>query len=260
MSSLSIFIKRKKNVKLNKKYAFSLLVFLLVCIVSTVSPIRQKQPSTEEELPTPPPHYQVKKFALQIKGLSNNQIEQHKTLYAGYVKKRNQIEENLQTVSRADSKNRTYSPFRALKVAQTYAHNGAVLHELYFENLGKQNATVGPLMQQFINKNFGSLQAFQQDLLDCANCARGWAVTCYCIDDGSIKNFVLEEHNTHVPMLVIPLLVLDVYEHAYMIDFGINRDPYLDIFWNNINWDVVEERIAQWVKPLQEKSKTEVME
>lgn len=227
------------------------VIFPLLFIFFGMSPVPRMQKSEKrQQIPAPLTRYKVKPFNIQVSGLSSNQIEQHKTLYAGYVKKRNQIEQDLQTVQRTDVNNRTYSPFRALKVAETYAHNGSVLHELYFENLGKQNAQVGPIMQQLIIDNFGSLQAFKQDLFDCGGCARGWVVTCYCIDDDSIKNFVLEEHNTHVPMLVIPLLVLDVYEHAYMIDFGIKRDPYLDVFWNTIDWDVVEERIAKWVKPL----------
>lgn len=226
-----------------------LFIFVGICPLSPV----HKLEKAEEEIDQTSikiPAYEVKTFTLHVKGLSSSQIDQHKTLYAGYVKKRNQIAQDLQTIQRTDVNNRTYSPFRSLKVAETFAHNGSVLHELYFENLGKQNESIGQNMQQLIKDNFGSLQAFKKDFFDCGGCARGWVVTCYCIDDGSIKNFVLEEHNTHVPMLVIPLLVLDVYEHAYMIDFGIKRDPYLDVFWNNIDWNVVEERIAKWVQPL----------
>lgn len=236
-------------------YIFVIIAIPLLSIFVGICPLSpQKLENEEEETFTIKiPYYDVKNFTLQVKGLSASQIDQHKTLYAGYVKKRNQIAQDLQTIQRTDVNNRTYSPFRSLKVAETYAHNGSVLHELYFENLGKQNEPIGQNMQQLIKNNFGSLQAFKKDFLDCGGCARGWVVTCYCIDDGSIKNFVLEEHNTHVPMLVIPLLVLDVYEHAYMIDFGIKRDPYLEVFWNNIDWNIIEERITKWVQPLMAK-------
>ena len=71
----------------------------------------------------------------------------------------------------------------------------------------------------------------------------------YGIDDGHVHNYVFESHNQNVPVLSIPLLVLDVYEHAYMIDFGIKRAAYLDVFWENVNWDVVEQRIKKWVLP-----------
>lgn len=183
-------------------------------------------------------------------GLSDEQLNQHKTLYEGYVKKRNQIMHDLKTADRAE-RNRTYTPYRELKVEETYAVNGQLLHELYFENMGPKNASIGPLMKQLVNENFGSIDAFKNDFMASGGVARGWVVTAYGLDDGKLHNYVLEAHNQNVPVLAIPLLVLDVYEHAYMIDYGIKRDPYLDLFWNHIDWNVVEERINNWVKPLQ---------
>lgn len=196
--------------------------------------------------------YHIKQFDLAtVQGISKNQLDQHKTLYEGYVKKRNEIAQKLQTVDRSNP-NKTYSPFRELKVEETYAINGSLLHELYFENIGKQDSHVGNQMLKFIEESFGSIDAFKQDLMDTANCSRGWVVTGYSMDDKKIHNFLLEEHHHNVPVLMLPLLVLDVYEHAYMIDFGIQRNPYLDAFWNNINWDVVEQRINTWIHPLQQ--------
>lgn len=195
--------------------------------------------------------YQRASFKLaNVKGISSNQLEQHQQLYAGYVKKRNEIARRLETVNRANSASRTYSPFRSLKLAETYAVNGSILHELYFGNISQPGKQPGPLTLELIEENFGSFEKFKQDLMDCGGVSRGWAVTSYNIDDGLLHNYVFEEHNQHVPVLTIPLLVLDVYEHAYMIDFGIKRDPYLDAFWNNIDWDVVEQRIEKWVQPL----------
>lgn len=197
------------------------------------------------------PHYTIKQFDLAgtLHGLSANQIKQHEELYAGYVKKRNEITQALQTVDRSNVASRTYSPYRELKLEETYAVNGAILHELYFENLSAAKTAIGPRTQKLLEDSFGSLEKFKQDLMDAANSARGWVVTAYSLDDGKVHNFLLEEHNTHVPVLTMPLLVIDVYEHAYMIDFGIKRPPYLDVIWNNINWDVVEKRIQKWVAP-----------
>ncbi len=208
-------------------------------------PIESAKPSQESPL------YRTKSFDLigTLRGLSTQQIKEHETLYQGYVKKRNEITQALKTVDRSNP-SRTYSPFRALKVAETYAVNGQILHELYFENLGKQNSSVGKQMLELIQAHFGSLQAFKQDFMDCAQVARGWVITAYSFDDGRLHNFVLEEHNQHVPVLIIPLLILDVYEHAYMIDFGIKRTPYLNVFWQNIDWDVVEKRITTWVNKI----------
>ncbi len=212
--------------------------------------------TTEAQIPLQA--YTVKQFDLagNISGLSKEQIEQHEKLYAGYVKKRNEIMQALKTVDRTDAANRTYSPFRALKIAETYAVNGALLHELYFQNLGIQSTTIGPRMKQLVVDNFGSLEAFKNDFMDCGGCARGWVVTAYSIDDGRLHNFVLEEHNQNVPVMIIPLLVLDVYEHAYMIDYGIARNPYLQVFWNHIAWNVIEERIIKLVEPLRKEVAT----
>jgi len=186
----------------------------------------------------------------QIKGLTENQLKQHYDLYVGYVKKRNQIEQDLQTVDRANSAGITYSPFRSLKTAETFAVNGSLLHELYFENMSAIHTHPGPETMKLIINSFGSLDNFKKDLIDSAAVARGWVITAYGMDDKYVHNYVLESHNQNVPVLSIPLLVLDVYEHAYMIDFGIKRAAYLDVFWQNINWNVVEQRIKQWILPL----------
>lgn len=202
--------------------------------------------------PTPatPALYTVKQFDIadKINGLSPNQLKQHMTLYAGYVKSRNDIAKSLETVDRVNANSRTYSAFRALKVAETYAVNGSILHELYFENLAPKPTTVGPLTEKLIIESFGTFEAFKQDFMASGNSARGWVLTCYSLDDHRVHNFVLEEHNQHVPVLALPLLVLDVYEHAYMIDFGIQRIPYLNVFWDAIDWNVVEARVEKWVK------------
>ncbi len=223
-----------------------------VCPVTGISPEEQSSNPTQQFSSSKAiSYYPVKQFDLagKLKGLSTSQINQHKTLYEGYVKKRNDIARDLKTVNRADQ-NRTYSPFRELKVEETYAVNGSILHELYFENIGKQGSVPGQQMSTLINQAFGSLEAFKKDLMECGQCSRGWVITAYSFDDHMLHNFVFEQHNQNVPVLIIPLLVLDVYEHAYMIDFGIKRDPYLTVFWNNIDWDVVEQRIDTWVNKL----------
>lgn len=193
------------------------------------------------------PTYQAKQFDFSmVQGLSNNQLNQHVSLYGGYVKKRNEIAQSLRTVDRTNVAGITYSPFRALKIAETFAFNGTILHELYFDNLG-MGTHMGPETKRLLIKNFGSIENFKKDLIESASCARGWVVTSYSIDDGKIYNFVLDAHNETVPILALPILVIDIYEHAYMIDFGIDRANYLKIMWQNINWDVVEQRVLKWV-------------
>ncbi len=180
-----------------------------------------------------------------IHGLTKSQLEQHEKLYQGYVKKRNEIAKALEAVNK-DEVASSYAPLRSLKVAETFSLNGALLHELYFDNLGGNSAEIGPKTKTLLIKNFGSIEAFKKDLLAVASCARGWVMTGFCILDGSVANYLLDAHNETVPVLMIPLLMVDTYEHAYMIDFGINRAAYLKVIWDNINWQSVEDRIDKW--------------
>ncbi len=192
-------------------------------------------------------NYQPRTFDFAtIHGLTKSQLEQHEKLYQGYVKKRNEIEQALYRVNK-DEVAASYAPLRALKVAETFSLNGALLHELYFDNLGGNNKEMGPQTRALLIKNFGSIEAFKKDLIATAGCARGWVMTGFCIADNLVSNFLLDAHNETVPVLVLPILMIDTYEHAYMIDFGINRAEYLKVMWDNINWPVVEERIEKWV-------------
>ena len=227
--------------------------------LQTAGPTPQENSSSSSTTDVPIPTYTAKQFDLagKIKGLSASQISQHITLYNGYVQKMNEIEQKLATVDRQNSASRTYSPFRSLKIAETYALNGSILHELYFENLSIQPTTpddMGPLTKALIEKSFGSIEAFKKDFFDSAGVARGWVLTSYGVNNGLLHNYVLDEHNIRVPVMVIPLIVLDVYEHAYMIDYGINRKPYLQVFWEHIDWVVVENRVTKWVEPFGKQS------
>jgi Fe-Mn family superoxide dismutase len=234
-------------------------IVLVLLIFGIVLTLRFKKSmvatgQTDAYVSQSPKTYSIKPYAQligHIKGLTEKQLSQHYDLYVGYVKKRNQIEHDLQTVDRTNAAGITYSPFRSLKTAETFAVNGSLLHELYFENMSAQVTQPGPETMNLIMRSFGSLDNFKKDLIDSAGVARGWAVMMYGMDDGHVHNYVFESHNQNIPVLSIPLLVLDVYEHAYMIDFGIKRAAYLDVFWENVNWDIVEQRIKKWVLPLQ---------
>ncbi len=182
-----------------------------------------------------------------IRGLSNDQVTAHKTLYNGYVNKRNEIANGLASAPLTNV-NATYSQFRELKVEETFAYNGAILHELYFENISGAHDKVGPQVNALLQKSFGSYENWLADFNACASCARGWVITAYSLDDMLVHNFVLDTHNQYVPVLVLPLIVFDAYEHAYMIDFGINRKQYIERFLQNLNWNVVEGRTTRWIK------------
>lgn len=183
-----------------------------------------------------------------VVGFSEKQINDHLKLYQGYVTKINQIEESLHAMTPNLSEvNATYHPFRELHVEKTYALNGVVLHEQYFGNMGAPNSQPGSLFQDLAVKEFGSWDAYKNHFLSVGKAMRGWALTGYNMRDHRIHNYGLDTHNQWVPVSVIPLLVMDVYEHAYMIDYGIDRGTYLNTFWQNIDWSVVESRLKTMV-------------
>lgn len=187
--------------------------------------------------------HQVKKFDLTLEGISEKQISQHRDiLYAGYVNKLNEIEERLKTADITKA-NQAFSDFRALKVEETFALNGVVLHELYFENLGVKSAKPTGKLSDLMARDFGSFDRWIENLKACGMAARGWVILGLCTYDGRLHNYCLDAHNDRVPVNVVPILVLDVYEHAYTIDFGVKRAPYLDAFVKNINWDAAAKRL-----------------
>ncbi|MDH4226327.1 MAG: Fe-Mn family superoxide dismutase [Deltaproteobacteria bacterium] len=187
--------------------------------------------------------YEPRKFDLKgLDGLSDNQISQHRdTLYVGYVNKLNEIQEKLKTADRGKA-NQIYSELRALKADETFALNGVVLHELYFENLGgKGGAPSGGLLKA-IEADFGSFDKWVEDFKASGMAARGWVMLGKCGYDGKLHNWGLDSHNNNFPALATPVLIMDVYEHAYAIDYGVKRPPYIEAFMKNIDWKAAEKR------------------
>lgn len=185
-----------------------------------------------------------------VEGISQNQLNQHIEAYNGYVKKANDIQGQINAMTpELDKMNGTYSPFRELHVEQTYALNGSILHEAYFENIGgkKVAATETELVHKLFSEEFGSWDNYMLHLMALGKSMRGWVITGYNMRDHRIHNYGLDMHNQWVPVNVIPLLVLDVYEHSYMIDFGFKRGPYLDAFVRNLDWSVVDQRLKTMI-------------
>jgi Fe-Mn family superoxide dismutase len=179
---------------------------------------------------------------LKMEGISEKQIREHfEVLYRGYVNKFNEIQQKLVTANRADA-NATYSEFRGLKVGETFSMDGVKLHEMYFQNLGgKGGQPKGPLLQAIVD-NFGSYKKWQDDFIATGIAARGWAILSFDPRDHSLHNYLLDAHDHGVVIRSVPLLILDVYEHAYFIDYGTKRRQYIEAFFKNINWAEVEKR------------------
>ncbi|TCO73827.1 superoxide dismutase [Marinisporobacter balticus] len=191
------------------------------------------------------------KFNFQsVEGISKNQLTQHYQLYKGYVEKINLIWRKLKE-EKFTKPNTTYSPYRCLKLGESYALNGVKLHELYFGNLGgDKNKAYGNLLEK-IKKDFESFENWRQDFLDAGKSSRGWVVVAFDLIDGQIRNYLCDAHDQGGIWNSLPILVLDVYEHAYMIDFGIDRNKYLNVFMQNIDWEVCEDRYNKILRHLQ---------
>jgi len=182
---------------------------------------------------------------LNMPGFTRRQILEHyEVLYRGYVNKVNEIRKLLLSADRKAA-NATYSYFRGLKKGETYAMDGVILHELYFENLGGSGvATRGDLMRQ-IERDFGSYHAWLEDFKATGMAARGWAVLVYDRRSRRLINYLLDAHDHGVVQNTEAILVMDVYEHAYFIDYGTRKADYIEAFLDNVDWNVAE---ARWKK------------
>ena len=168
-------------------------------------------------------------------GLSLRMLKEHFKLYEGYVKKTNEIQEKIETADKAEA-NGVYSAIGELKRQETFAVNGMKLHEVYFGHLNGNGEPEGELVKM-IEEDFGSLDNWKLDMLSTGICARGWAILAFDYGDNRLHNYGSDAHNVGAVWGAIPLIVLDVYEHAYFMDYGVDRKSYLDAFFKNLDWD-----------------------
>ena len=182
----------------------------------------------------------------QLPGLSERQLkEHHDILYAGYVKKVNEIRQKLASVDRTNP-NATYSDLRELKVEETFALNGVKLHEGYFDNMGGTGGMASGAIAQMIEQDFGSFDNWLVDFKASGIAARGWVVLAFDLDDTKLHNYSCDVHNQGGVWNSIPLLILDVYEHAYFLDYATSRKDYIETFMKNINWEFVDSLIERF--------------
>ena len=186
---------------------------------------------------------------LELDGISRTSIEAHYRLYQGYVAKRNEILGRLADVDRSAA-NQVYSDLRSLKVDLTFAIGGIKNHEVYFSHLGGGGGDPDGAMGALVERDFGSADAWRADLIASGMAARGWAWTAYDWDEGRIFNYVGDAQNTFPVWNATPLVALDVYEHAYFLDYQTDRGAYIDAFFKNLDWGVVNDWVSKYQIPL----------
>ena len=149
--------------------------------------------------------------------------------------KRNEILGKLETVD-LDEANQVYSALRALKVDLSFAIGGIKNHELYFAHLGARVVTRPAPSRDLIARDFGSAEAWRADLGRPGSPARGWAWTAYDWDEQRLFNLIGDAQNSYPIWNATPLVALDVYEHAYFLDYQTDRSAYIDAFFANLDW------------------------
>jgi len=179
-----------------------------------------------------------------LAGISENQIAQHWKLYEGYVTNSNALRAELEAL-RKDGK--VASPAYADRRRRFgFEYNGMVLHEYYFGNLAPSALPMkdGAPLAKALAEQFGSFDAWKEDFLKAgASRSIGWAILYLDPGTGTLNNHFVQLHEEGNVAGFVPVLVMDVWEHAYMVDYGAGGRPdYMKAFSENVNWAVAARR------------------
>lgn len=190
--------------------------------------------------------YEAKNFnhLLGLAGLSDKLLENHFILYQGYVNNFNKLDEILVGMEKEGKYG--IPEFAELNRRLGWEFNGMRLHELYFNNLAKTPQKINEQLDLFkaIMKEFGSYEFWEKDFKAMgAMRGIGWVVLYYDEEEGRLFNVWINEHDAGHFSGCVPLLVMDVFEHAYMLDYGIKRADYIEAFMKAIDWKAANSRL-----------------
>jgi Fe-Mn family superoxide dismutase len=192
--------------------------------------------------------YTAQDYAVKLIGMtgfSEALLKNHITLYQGYVTNTNKIQDTLAQLLKEDKQ--ATPEFAELKRRFGWEFNGMRLHEFYFDALGGTGAVdlTSSLAQKKIAE-FGSIEAWQKDFRAVgAMRGIGWVILYQDTCCDRLFNCWINEHDGGHPAGCEPLLIMDVFEHAYMLDYGLKRGDYIDAFFKNVDWSVVGARLVQ---------------
>jgi Fe-Mn family superoxide dismutase len=186
--------------------------------------------------------YETKQFE-NLKGLvgvSENTINHHLTLYAGYVANTNKLIGLVETLSKGTPE------YNEIKRRLAWERNGLRLHELFFENLrvGENNFDTNSEVGKLIVESFGTYEKWAEDFKATATVRGiGWAVLVYDELDKKVRNIWVGEHDLGMIVDTKVLLVLDVWEHAYYLDYGPKRADYVTALVSQLDWNLANNRL-----------------
>lgn len=183
-------------------------------------------------------------FLLGMQGFSDTLLKNHFTLYQGYVTNTNKVMELLANLLK-EGKEKT-PEFAELKRRLGWEFNGMRLHELYFGNLGGDgDMSKAPNLMKRVAAQFGSPELCAKDFIATASMRGiGWVILYEDLESGLLFNPWINEHDVGHPAGCNPILIIDVFEHAFMIDYGLKKADYIASFFKNVKWEVAEQRLG----------------
>ena len=189
--------------------------------------------------------YEAKDYSklIGMEGFSETLLNNHFTLYKGYVTNTNKL---MDTLAAMLKEGKVGTPeYAELKRRMGWEFNGMRLHEYYFDNLGgKKDLDKSGKLGKKLAEDFGSYEAWLQDFKGTGTMRGiGWTILYQDNVSGKLFNQWINEHDAGHPAGCIPILILDVFEHAFLTDYGLKRADYIEAFFKNINWGMAESRL-----------------
>lgn len=197
----------------------------------------------EPKLVTVPQEIPAKVYTTDRVGISRQTHDEHLKLWQGYANKTNEIRKALAELGSDPSKaNQIFSQMRALKVDYTFAYEGYINHNIYFDTIGGEGGPATGKVATLINEAYGSFENWQADFKATGIAGRGWAFLGYDLTEKRVFNYIGDAQNSFPVWDHVCLLALDVYEHAYYLDFQTARAKYIDAYFQVIDWNAVNAR------------------
>jgi len=177
-----------------------------------------------------------------LEGISEQQLKfHHNTHYVAYVNNRNKIEEQLDEMRKKGD----FPNIRGLKLNESHSASGMILHEVYWDTLGGKGGDPKGKLAEKMKQDFGSIENWKKEFMAIANTARGWVLLCFDLSDNRLHNYSVDFHDQGAVWGAIPIMALDLWEHAHYTDYGPNKAKYFEAFFKNINWEKINENFEK---------------
>lgn len=182
--------------------------------------------------------YTAKNFTYKnLKTISKEAFDLHIKLYEGYVNKFNEITKAYETTNKSQA-NHNYSETRSLLIDKAFNHNAIILHEAFFSLLNPNPEEPNQKLLNYIKDSFENIENYIQDLKACCMSSRvGWGISI--LKENQIQNFAIDRHDLHIPIDGKLIIAIDTWEHAFLMDYGIDKKQYLENIFKEIDFNAI---------------------